>query len=134
MGCFVCINVESACSGELSVHIRLIENKATFIDRKSQNFKVVMKQRNTQHDLISLNTELGCFACINDESACSGELSVYIRLIQNKATFIDRRSQNFKVVMKQRNTRHDLIILNTELGCFVCTKDESACSSELPVD
>ena len=86
-----------------------------------------MKQRNTRHDLISLNTELGCFVCINDESACSGELSVYsISLIENKATFIDRRSQNFKVVIKQRNTRHDLISLNTELGYFVCINDESA--------
>ena len=92
-----------------------------------------MKQRNTRHDLVSLNTELGCFVCINDESACSGELSVYFLLIENKATVIDRRSQNFKVVMKQRNTQHDWISLNSELGCFVCINDELACSGELSV-
>ena len=78
-----------------------------------------MKQRNIQHDWISLNSELGCFVCINDDSACSSELPVNKRFIQNKDTFIDRRSQNFKVVMKQRNTWHNLISLNTDLGCFV---------------
>ena len=71
-----------------------------------------MKQRNTQHDLISLNTELGCFVCIHDESYCSNELWVNKRFIQNKATFIGR-SQNFKVVMKQRNTQHDWISIHT---------------------
>ena len=86
-----------------------------------------------RHDLISLNTELGCFVCINDESACSGELSINKRFIQNKATFIDRRRQNFKVVMKQRNTPHDFTSLNTELGCFVWVNDESACSGEVTV-
>ena len=86
---------------------------------KSPNFKVFMKQRNTQHDWISLDIQLGCFVCINVESACSSELCVNKCLIENKATFIDRRSQNFKVVMKQRNTQHDWFSLNTDLGCFV---------------